>query len=191
MAKSLRSKWRRKCRAVKRERYAAKELVRLKKTLGIDDDASKDVDMADVAEIATGKIIDAVEIANCGFVRNYNNYKIILSFFLFPIVVDAKKIKENTKAKQNTTVASENEVQVDGAKIHNKTAVANEDQMEVEGVRKYNKKTLLDQYGNYPVWMSLRKIQKYKKGRAKAQKSSVKTSKRLTRRQKKVMKQKG
>ncbi|XP_066139861.1 protein LLP homolog [Euwallacea fornicatus] len=36
MAKSLRSKWRRKCRAVKRVRYGAKELERLKKTLAND-----------------------------------------------------------------------------------------------------------------------------------------------------------
>lgn len=56
MAKSLRSKWRRKCRAIKRERYAAKELERLKKTLGIDDSAPKDVEMSDITEIATGKI---------------------------------------------------------------------------------------------------------------------------------------
>lgn len=35
MAKSLRSRWKRKCRAVKRERYAVKELARLKKMLGI------------------------------------------------------------------------------------------------------------------------------------------------------------
>nr|CAD7202671.1 unnamed protein product [Timema douglasi] len=37
MAKSLRSKWRRKMRAIKRERYAVKELAKLKKMLGIDD----------------------------------------------------------------------------------------------------------------------------------------------------------
>lgn len=55
MAKSLRSKWRRKCRAVKRERYAVKELDRLKKTLGIDENASNnDVEMKDIQEIATG-----------------------------------------------------------------------------------------------------------------------------------------
>ncbi|CAK1592652.1 unnamed protein product [Parnassius mnemosyne] len=35
MAKSIRSKWKRKCRAIKRERYAVKELARLKKMLGI------------------------------------------------------------------------------------------------------------------------------------------------------------
>lgn len=55
MAKSLRSKWKRKCRAVKRERYAAKELDRLKKTLGIDESATKDVEMTNLEEIATGK----------------------------------------------------------------------------------------------------------------------------------------
>ncbi|XP_039762915.1 protein LLP homolog [Pararge aegeria] len=35
MAKSIRSKWKRKCRAIKRERYAVKELSRLKKMLGV------------------------------------------------------------------------------------------------------------------------------------------------------------
>ncbi|XP_015112104.1 protein LLP homolog isoform X2 [Diachasma alloeum] len=54
MAKSLRSKWRRKCKAVKRERYGAKELARLKKTLGIDDNATQqDVEMSDITEITT------------------------------------------------------------------------------------------------------------------------------------------
>lgn len=61
--------------------------------------------------------------------------------------------------------------------------------MEVESARVYNKKTLRDQYGNYPVWMSKREI-KHKKGRAKSQKASMKTSKRITRRQKKAMKRK-
>lgn len=57
MAKSLRSKWKRKCRAIKRERYAEKELVRLKKTLGIENDnAPKDIEMTDLSEIATGEI---------------------------------------------------------------------------------------------------------------------------------------
>lgn len=57
MAKSLRSKWRRKCRAVKRERYAAKELERLKKTLGIDEKTHKDVEMTSLEEIATGNTL--------------------------------------------------------------------------------------------------------------------------------------
>ncbi|XP_076284854.1 protein LLP homolog [Lasioglossum baleicum] len=57
MAKSLRSKWRRKCRAVKRERYGAKELDRLKKTLGITKNGSQDTEMKDISEIAT--VVDA------------------------------------------------------------------------------------------------------------------------------------
>ncbi|XP_066590422.1 protein LLP homolog [Prorops nasuta] len=57
MAKSLRSKWRRKCRAVKRERYGAKELEKLKKTLGITENAPIDAEMKDISEIAT--IVDA------------------------------------------------------------------------------------------------------------------------------------
>lgn len=55
MAKSLRSKWRRKCRAVKRVRYGEKELARLKKTLGIDEAGPKDVEMKEIEEIAISK----------------------------------------------------------------------------------------------------------------------------------------
>lgn len=55
MAKSLRSKWRRKCRAIKRVRYGAKELERLKKTLGIDENGAQDVEMSEISKIATGR----------------------------------------------------------------------------------------------------------------------------------------
>ncbi|EFA08764.1 protein LLP homolog [Tribolium castaneum] len=53
MAKSIRSKWRRKCRAIKRERYGKKELERLKKTLGINDSQSdnKDVNMTEISDV--------------------------------------------------------------------------------------------------------------------------------------------
>lgn len=56
MAKSIRSKWKRKCRAIKRERYGAKELERLKKTLGINENGTQDVEMSDISNIATSKI---------------------------------------------------------------------------------------------------------------------------------------
>ncbi|XP_017769970.1 PREDICTED: protein LLP homolog [Nicrophorus vespilloides] len=52
MAKSLRSKWKRKGRALKRVRYGEKELARLKKTLGIDEN-NKEPNMDQVSEIAT------------------------------------------------------------------------------------------------------------------------------------------
>ncbi|KAG8268348.1 hypothetical protein J6590_027509 [Homalodisca vitripennis] len=42
MAKSLKSKWKRKMRAIKRERYGKKELDRLKKMLGLN---TTDVEM--------------------------------------------------------------------------------------------------------------------------------------------------
>ncbi|XP_043493187.1 protein LLP homolog [Polistes fuscatus] len=135
MAKSLRSKWKRKCRAIKRERYGAKELAKLKKTLGIDENG--DVEMSEITEIAT--------------------------------VVDAHDIKESVKAKKNDNDDTE--------------------EMEVDTGRVYDKKTLKDQYGNYPVWMNRRKILKHKKGRAKAAKGTTKTNKRLTRRQKKALKE--
>lgn len=61
MAKSLRSKWRRKCRAVKRERYGQKELERLKKTLGIDETGKvADVNMSAISDITT--VTDAKSI---------------------------------------------------------------------------------------------------------------------------------
>lgn len=92
--------------------------------------------------------------------------------FLKLAVVDAKKVKEDAKTKQVKDVESKTET--------------DKEQMEVEGARVYNKKTLRDQYGNYPVWMSQRKIVKLKKGRAKTQKVNKKIGKRLTRRQKKA-----
>lgn len=53
--------------------------------------------------------------------------------------------------------------------------------------RVFNKRTLLDQYGNYPVWMNRRKIVKHKKGRAKTKKSTTKKDKKVTRREKKKL----
>ncbi|GBP19994.1 Protein LLP homolog [Eumeta japonica] len=52
MAKSIRSKWKRKCRAIKRERYAVKELARLKKMLGLKDEknASQDEVMSEIKD---------------------------------------------------------------------------------------------------------------------------------------------
>ncbi|XP_029051215.1 protein LLP homolog [Osmia bicornis bicornis] len=140
MAKSLRSKWRRKCRAVKRERYGAKELDRLKKTLGISENGSQDVEMSEISEIAT--------------------------------VIDAKTIKENTKSKEGTEEDALDTMEVDS------------------NGRVYNKRTMKDQFGNYPVWMNRRKIAKHKKGRAKSQKSTTGSNKRITRKQKKTAKKK-
>lgn len=51
MAKSIRSKWKRKCRNVKRERYAVKELARLKKMLGIKEEEQKEVEVMESDQV--------------------------------------------------------------------------------------------------------------------------------------------
>ncbi|KAI4478350.1 hypothetical protein M0804_012004 [Polistes exclamans] len=69
MAKSLRSKWKRKCRAIKRERYGAKELAKLKKTLGIDENG--DVEMSEITEIAT--VVGAHDIKESAKAKKNDN----------------------------------------------------------------------------------------------------------------------
>uniref|UniRef100_R4FLU5 Protein LLP homolog n=1 Tax=Rhodnius prolixus TaxID=13249 RepID=R4FLU5_RHOPR len=52
MAKSLRSKWKRKMKALKRERYGKKELEKLKQVLdGAKREGSKEIDMTDLQEL--------------------------------------------------------------------------------------------------------------------------------------------
>ncbi|KAM8883479.1 protein LLP homolog isoform 2-T2 [Synchiropus picturatus] len=99
MAKSLRSKWKRKMRAEKRKKNAPKELARLKQALGSGV-------MAEVQEIAT--------------------------------VVPADKVKK--------------------ADVDMEVTAATEGQMETDSKR--NKKTLLNEHGQYPVWMSQRQAKK-------------------------------
>ncbi|CAL1263412.1 unnamed protein product [Larinioides sclopetarius] len=59
MAKSLRSKWRRKMRAIKRERYAVKELKQLKGIL--ENPENKDVDMSEICTVLKKNDIQNLE----------------------------------------------------------------------------------------------------------------------------------
>ncbi|NWY74612.1 LLPH protein, partial [Erithacus rubecula] len=106
MAKSLRSKWRRKMRAEKRKKNAPKELERLKKILG----TKADVIMEEVKEVAT--------------------------------VLPPEKVLEQRDDRK----------------------------MELDNKR--NKKTLLDQHGQYPIWMNSRQKKKLKAQRVKGKKKS-------------------
>ncbi|NXP56729.1 LLPH protein, partial [Heliornis fulica] len=106
MAKSLRSKWKRKMRAEKRKKNAPKELERLKKILG----TNADVIMEEVKEVAT--------------------------------VLPPKKVLEQ----------------------------GDDSKMDVDNKR--NKKTLLDQHGQYPIWMNSRQRKKFKAQRVKGKKKS-------------------
>ncbi|XP_075065545.1 protein LLP homolog [Mixophyes fleayi] len=115
MAKSLRSKWKRKMRAEKRKKNAPKELVRLKNVLS---KANTDVLMNDVKDIAT--------------------------------VVTAEKVKEKNEMEVQATEG---------------------DAMKMDTDLKRNKKSLLDQHGQYPVWMNPRQRKKLRTQRAKKGKS--------------------
>ncbi|GAB5574009.1 protein LLP homolog [Panthera pardus] len=125
MAKSLRSKWKRKMRAEKRKKNAPKELSRLKSILKID----SDVLMKDVQEIAT--------------------------------VVVPKHCPEKTEC----VVQDE------------------KDDMKMETDIKRNKKSLLDQHGQYPIWMNQRQRKRLKakreKGKGKSKAKAVKAAKGL------------
>ncbi|KAM9171246.1 protein LLP homolog isoform 2-T2 [Pangshura tecta] len=105
MAKSLRSKWKRKMRAEKRKKNAPKELSRLKNILK----ANADVVMEEVKEIAA--------------------------------VVTPEKVKDQDEVKMETQI-------------------------------KRSKKNLLDQHGQYPVWMNPRQRKKLKAKRVKGKNKS-------------------
>jgi hypothetical protein len=75
-----------------------------------------------------------------------------LEFFA---VVDAKAIKANTE-----DISEENIVREENGE--------EKEIMEVDPVkRKYNKKTLRDEHGNYPVWMSRREVKNRATGNRK------------------------
>ncbi|KAM5175022.1 protein LLP homolog [Callospermophilus lateralis] len=125
MAKSLRSKWKRKMRAEKRKKNAPKELNRLKNILKV----GSDVLMKDVEEIAT--------------------------------VVVPKHCQEKTQSVVNDE----------------------KDDMKMETEIKRNRKTLLDQHGQYPVWMNQRQRKRLKakreKGKGKSKAKAAKAAKGL------------
>ncbi|XP_044278806.1 protein LLP homolog [Varanus komodoensis] len=104
MAKSIRSKWKRKMRAEKRKKNAPKELARLKSIL----QTNTDVLMDEVKEIAT--------------------------------VIAAEKVTEKKDPDDDTKMDTD---------------------------AKRNKKTLLDEHGQYPVWMNPRQRKKLKAKRGK------------------------
>jgi hypothetical protein len=112
MAKSIRSKWKRKCRAVKRVRYGQKELERLKKTLGIDESqsASKDVNMTEISEVANvtdGSAIKRVEAEttetnemDTDNKRIFNTRTLRDQHGAYPVWLHPRKIMKKKKSKK-------------------------------------------------------------------------------------------
>ncbi|XP_026765750.3 protein LLP homolog [Pangasianodon hypophthalmus] len=115
MAKSLRSKWKRKMRAEKRKKNAPKELARLKAVLG--QEGKGEISMKEVCESAT--------------------------------LVSARGLpaREQDVEMSAEDAAEQNEM----------------GKMEMDSKR--SKDTLLNEHGQYPVWMSQRKAKKLKKQR--------------------------
>lgn len=107
MAKSLRSKWKRKMRAEKRKKNAPKELARLKQALSLD--VKGEAAMSDMQEIAT--------------------------------VVPADKIKKQADVDMTEAMSDDGKMDMDS---------------------KRSKKTLLNEHGQYPAWMSQRQAKKMK-----------------------------
>ena len=118
MAKSLRSKWKRKMKAVKRVRYGERENQKLVKMIEAAEELKK-VDGQDSVMIE-----DKIEL--------------------------------------NSTTTTEK----------------NGDEMDTSVKPKYSTKSLKDEHGNYPVWMSMRRIQKQqKKNKTAANKKRGKVTK--------------
>nr|CAI5831418.1 unnamed protein product [Callosobruchus analis] len=119
MAKSIRSKWKRKCRAIKRERYGKKELERLKKTLGIVDEPGKssDVPMKECEEIITfttaeeikkkreepKDIMDVTEMDDIQ--KKFNPKTLRNENGAYPVWLHPRKIKKSKAKKQKSKKA--------------------------------------------------------------------------------------
>jgi len=96
----------------------------------------------------------------------------LLTNFEFFAVVNAKTIRTDTKdVSEGNILLEENEGE-------------EKELMQVDPVKKkYNKKTLRDEHGNYPVWMSRREVKNKSIGNRKNKKKQKR--KRLTDKQKK------
>lgn len=113
MAKSIRSKRRRKMRAIKRVRYGAKELDRLKKTIA-NDEVKKEVDvvMTEFSNIVsikdskavkekTNKNAEQEKMDDNGVKHNYNKKTLKDEHGTYPIWMNKRRItKKKQKAKK-------------------------------------------------------------------------------------------
>lgn len=107
MAKSIRSKWKRKCRAIKRVRYGEKELERLKKTLANDplrnNTEVKDLltNIEEVANVKTAATIKTTqedsEMDLDEASREFNPKTLRDKNGAFPVWVHPRKIKAGKK----------------------------------------------------------------------------------------------
>lgn len=127
MAKSLRSKRKRKLRAVKREKYSKRELERLKNMIATA--KTKEEEMSEIVTVT------------------------------------------KPHAKKKPVVDADGDVAMDGAEADAEAGAS----MDIAKPKsKVNPKTLKTEHGNFPVWISHRKIIKLKKKHKKAVKQKMK-----------------
>lgn len=119
MAKSLRSKWKRKMRAVKRVRYGQKELDRLKKTVG-QEGIKKEIDeiitdASDIVTVTDQKAISTTSATNSKIQstettsekmdddtvpHKYNTKTMKDQYGSYPVWVHQRKISKKKKARK-------------------------------------------------------------------------------------------
>ncbi|CAL8108774.1 unnamed protein product [Orchesella dallaii] len=138
MAKSLRSKWKRKMRAEKRVRYGEKELDRLKTMLVKAGDYQM-TGLDPVPKTIPPPPISTSEPSSSSVVRRSKRE------------VSRKSRKDEYQDDQFEMTAEDEDLEEDEAMNVDKTE------------RVFSRRTLKDQFGNYPVWMNKRKIMKQRK----------------------------
>jgi len=146
MAKSLRSKWKRKMRAVKRERYGEKEHARLINMLtaaGEYPQIEGEVKV-EVEEIPTTTTV--IPARRGGRVRR-------------------QKIRgEGRKSRKDQSAEDMEEIVDEDMESENDDEEEQEDGMAVDKPNHiFSKRTMRDQFGNYPAWMNKRKMRTQQK----------------------------
>jgi len=148
MAKSLRSKWKRKMKAVKRERYGEKELKRLNDMLAKAGELETEIKTEDEGdhEMSTTEKDDSVS-----FLKTTPR-KIAVS------TRRSRRDKETKIISATTTTSDEEGLE----------------EMSVDPIERiFNKRTMRDQFGNYPDWMNKRKMRTQKKKNKRLKKKAI------------------
>jgi len=148
MAKSLRSKWKRKMKAVKRERYGEKELKRLNDMLAKAGELETEIKTEDEGdhEMSNTEKDDSVS-----FLKTTPR-KIAVS------TRRSRRDKETKIISATTTTSDEEGLE----------------EMSVDPIERiFNKRTMRDQFGNYPDWMNKRKMRTQKKKNKRLKKKAI------------------
>jgi len=140
---------------IKKARYDAKELIRLKKTLGLLDADGKEIKMeiGEVAEIKTSKELKRVS----EYIYTSESW-----------IYTEKPTLQAVKSKEERELMFEHQESLEKGQ----PVVHVNENTGVEHV--YNSKTLKDQFGNFPAWFKKKKTAKRLRKKQHAQKKNFK-----------------